>query len=89
MEDSASASNPNQLQLGQRTEKNIGRQTLKGTVYILFMEGPRNRLQLRNTVYFKRVLFFRSLWALRSILWCHGPVQNGPPATVTVRLEDR
>ena len=54
MEDSASASNPNQLQLGQRTEKNIGRQTLKGTVYILFMEGPRNRLQLTNTVYFKR-----------------------------------
>ena len=42
---------------------------IKGTIH-RFNIG--NRLQLRYTVYFTRFSLFRSMWPLRSILWCNG-----------------
>ena len=52
------------------------------------MGGPRNRLHLRNmALHFFSLLFFGSLWPLRSILCCNGAVQNDPEVTVTARLD--
>ena len=47
---------------------------VKGTVRLFKMEGggPRNLLQLSNTVYFQRFLtFLWRVWPLRTISWCH------------------
>ena len=61
--------------------------SIKGAIYRVYIGGPRNRLQLRETSYSKRFYCFRSLWPIQSMLWCNGVVQNDPPVTGRARLD--
>ena len=45
------------------TIKDILKHIFKGAVHRFYIGGPRNRLQLRKTVYFKRFTFFPSRYS--------------------------
>ena len=50
--------------------------TIKGTVHRFYTGGPRNRRQLRNTVYFNRFILDPCGQPLLLISWCHRSVQS-------------
>ena len=62
---------------------------VKWTVERLYIRGPRNRLLLWNTVYFKRFfMFYMSVTdTVDLMVWCNGAVQIVHVVTVTARFD--